>query len=310
MPRLGIDLGGTKIEGIVLGDDGAERVRRRVPTPQADYPSVVRAIAALVEGLATECGASADTPVGVAIPGTLSPATGLVKNANSTKLIGHPLDRDLSAALRRRVRVANDANCFALSEAVDGAAAGHSVVFGVIIGTGTGGGIVVNRAVLTGPNAVAGEWGHNPLPWAQADERPGPACYCGKHGCIETFLSGPGLARDFVAAAGRPATAEEIADLADRGDARALAGLDRYAGRMARALASVINVLDPDVIVLGGGVSNIGRLYDAVPKRWGAFCFSDVVTTPLVRNRHGDSSGVRGAAWLWPAPTSGSGQAW
>ena len=300
MPRLGIDLGGTKIEGLVLGDDGRERVRRRVPTPRDGYEPTVRAIAALVAQLAGEAGVAEDVPVGVAIPGTLSPASGLVKNANSTSLIGHPLDRDLEEALDRRVRVANDANCFALSEAVDGAGAGYEVVFGVILGTGTGGGIVVGGRVLTGPNSVAGEWGHNPLPWPAPEEMPGPECYCGKRGCIETYLSGPGFTADFRRASGREASPKEIATAAGAGEVAAMAAMARYARRAAKALASVINVLDPDVIVLGGGVSNVAALYEAVPKLWGEYAFSDVVKTPLVRNRHGDSSGVRGAAWLWP----------
>ncbi len=310
MARIGIDLGGTKIEGIVLGDDGAERVRRRIATPAGNYAAILHSITGLVERIAAEGGAARDTPLGVAIPGAISPATGLVKNANLTTLIGHPLDRDLAAASGRSVRVANDANCFALSEAVDGAGAGHRVVFGVIVGTGTGGGIAVDGKVLTGPNAVAGEWGHNPLPWPKpwpaAGELPGPPCYCGKSGCIETFLSGPGLALDYETTSGQRRTAHEIAALAEDGQAMASEALERYASRMARALASVINVLDPDVIVLGGGVSNIARLYETVPAKWGAYCFSDVVRTPLVRNVHGDSSGVRGAAWLWPAATSAS----
>lgn len=306
MPRLGIDLGGTKIEGLVLGDDGRELVRRRVPTPREGYDATVRAITALVAQLAGEAGAGNGVPVGVAIPGTISPATGLVKNANSTNLIGHPFDKDLETALGRRVRVANDANCFALSEAVDGAGAGCEVVFGVIVGTGTGGGIVVGGRVLTGPNSVAGEWGHNPLPWPTPEETPGPDCYCGKRGCIETFLSGPGFAADFRRATGRDSNPDEIAAAAGAGAAAAMEAMGRYARRMAKALASVINVLDPDVIVLGGGVSNVAALYDAVPKLWGEYVFSDTVATPLRRNRHGDSSGVRGAAWLWPASSKTS----
>jgi fructokinase len=305
VPRIGVDLGGTKIEGLVLADDGRELARQRIATPSDSYDETMRAVADLVATLARRAPVAADTPVGVAIPGTISPASGLVKNANSTNLIGHALDRDLAAALGRRVRVANDANCFALSEAVDGAGAGHDVVFGVIVGTGTGGGIAVRGQVLTGPNSVAGEWGHNPLPWADAGERPGPVCYCGKRGCIETFLSGPGFAADFRSATGRNATPAEIAAAATRGDAAATAALGRYVRRMAKALAGIINVLDPDVIVLGGGVSNVTALYDAVPKLWGEYVFSDVVTTPLLQNRHGDSSGVRGAAWLWPQEGGG-----
>jgi fructokinase len=233
------------------------------------------------------------------MPGTISPATGLVKNANSTWLLGHPLGSDLSRLLRRDVRLANDANCFALSEASDGAAAGAGCVFGVIVGTGTGGGIVVNGRVLTGPNAIAGEWGHNPLPWPGPHEQPGPACWCGKNGCIETFLSGPGLSRDHLAATGEKRSAAEIAAAAGLGDAGAAAALARYAGRMARALASVIDILDPDVIVLGGGLSNLSHLYEEVPSLWGRWVFSDRVETPLLPPRWGDASGVRGAAWLW-----------
>jgi len=237
--------------------------------------------------------------VGVGMPGALSPATGLVKNANSTWLIGRPLDRDLRALLGRPVRFANDANCFALSEAVDGAARGARVVFGVIVGTGTGGGVVVDRKVLTGPNAIAGEWGHNPLPWPREDEWPGPDCYCGKTGCIETFLSGPGLARDYRSATGEAILGPEVVARAERGEEAAQAALERYEDRMARALAVVLNILDPDVVVLGGGVSQVARLYETVPPRWQRWAFSDRVDTPLRPPVHGDASGVRGAAWLW-----------
>lgn len=298
--RIGIDLGGTKIEGLALGPDGREIARRRVPTPQGDYDATVAAIGGLVAALEQETGASGAT-VGVGIPGTLSPASGLIKNANSTCLIGRPLDRDLEARLGRPVRLANDANCFAVSEAVDGAAAGAHVVFGVILGTGVGGGIALDGRPLVGRNAIGGEWGHNPLPWPSEGERPGVACYCGLEGCIETFLSGPGLARDHLAATGREMAAEEIAEAALQGDADAGATLARYEHRLARALATVINLIDPDVIVLGGGLSNLHGLYDRVPVLWSRWVFSDVVETGLVRNRHGDSSGVRGAAWLWPA---------
>ncbi len=234
------------------------------------------------------------------MPGTISPATGLVKNANSTWLLGRPLREDLARLLDREVRLANDANCFALSEASDGAGAGAACVFGVIVGTGTGGGIVVNGRILTGRNAVAGEWGHNPLPWAGEDEQPGPSCWCGKRGCIETYLSGPGLARDHRAATGEDRSAAEVAAAAEAGDAGAAATVKRYAHRMARALAAVIDVLDPDVIVLGGGLSNLAPIYDEVPRLWGRWVFSDRVDTPLVPPRWGDSSGVRGAAWLFP----------
>ena len=299
MFRIGVDLGGTKIEAIALADDGSIPVRLRVPTPRHDYAGTLTAIAALVGEIEGAIGQRAS--VGVGMPGALSPATGLVKNANSVWLNGRPLAEDLSARLGRPVRFANDANCFALSEASDGAAAGASCVFGVIIGTGTGGGIVVRGQVLTGVNAIGGEWGHNPLPSPLPDELPGPACYCGHHGCIETFLSGPGLSRDHERASGASLDPAGIARLAEDGDPAASATLDRYEDRMARALASVINVVDPDVIVLGGGVSNIARLYRNVPGRWSRYVFSDRVNTRLVPPKHGDSSGVRGAAWLWPA---------
>ena len=295
--RIGIDLGGTKIEAIALDEGGTALARRRVATPRHDYDGTLEAIVALVRGLEQETGARGT--VGVGIPGTVSPATGLVKNANSTWIIGHPLDRDLANRLERPVRLANDANCFALSEAVDGAGAGCRVVFGVIVGTGTGGGIVVDRRVLTGPNAIAGEWGHNPLPWPRANEWPGPACYCGKTGCVETFLSGPGLARDHRETTGEAIDAAEITARAARGDAQADQTLGRYENRMARALAVVLDILDPDVVVLGGGVSQIERLYSSVPRLWQEWAFSDRVETPLRPPVHGDSSGVRGAAWLW-----------
>ena len=295
--RIGLDLGGTKLEGIALDDDGTPLARRRVATPRHDYGATVEAMAGLVRDLEAETGRRGT--VGVGMPGALSPATGLVKNANSTWLIGQPLDRDLSGLLERPVRFANDANCFALSEAVDGAAAGARVVFGVIVGTGTGGGIAVERRVLTGPNAIAGEWGHNPLPWPRAGEWPGPPCYCGKSACVETFLSGPGMARDFREATGEETTAPDVVARAERGEAAAAAALERYVDRMARALAVVLNVLDPDVVVLGGGMSQIARLYDRVPRLWQEWAFSDRVDTPLRPPVHGDSSGVRGAAWLW-----------
>jgi fructokinase len=282
--RIGVDLGGTKIEAMAL--DGAREVlRRRVPTPRGDYGATIAAVAALVR----EMGPGT---VGVGIPGTLSRLTGLVKNANSTWLIGKPLKQDLESALQREVRLENDANCFALSEATDGAGKGAEVVFGVILGTGVGGGIVVHGRVLTGPNAIAGEWGHNPLPAPTAEDLPLPQCYCGRAGCIETYLSGPGLARDHEQRTGKRLSPEEIVSHGDE-------VLARYEARLARALASVINVLDPEVIVLGGGMSNVERLYTAVPRLWSKHVFSDHVATRLVRNAHGDSSGVRGAAWLW-----------
>ncbi len=303
--RIGIDLGGTKIEGIILDDEGKELTRRRIPTPR-DYEATVNAIAGLVGELEGHFdaqgndGPKPDFSVGIGIPGTISPTTGLIKNANSTWLIGRPLDKDLEAVLGRPLRMTNDANCFAVSEAVDGAGADARLVFGVILGTGVGGGVVIDRQPLLGVNAIAGEWGHNPLPWPTDDERPGELCYCGQRGCIETFLSGSGLARDFPAKGDGKIGAKEIAARAEDGDSEALAAIERYGERLARALACVINLLDPDVIVLGGGLSNIGRLYDNVPRLWGDRVFSDLVDTPLRQNRHGDSSGVRGAAWLWP----------
>jgi fructokinase len=299
MLRFGIDLGGTKIEIAAFDETGKELLRRRVPTPQDEYRATLVAVAALVEAAENELHAWGT--VGIGMPGAESRVTGLIKNANSTCLIGQPLKRDLQVLLQREVRLANDANCFALSEAVDGAAAGAEVVFGVILGTGCGGGVVVRGHVLTGVNAIAGEWGHNPLPWPGDDERPGPACYCGQHGCLETWLSGPGLAADFTAASGRNLSPAAIAAGAEGGDAACLAALERYEGRLARGLAQVINVLDPDVIVLGGGLSNIARLYENVPRLWGRHVFSDHVATRLVPPRHGDSGGVRGAAWLWRA---------
>jgi fructokinase len=299
--RIGIDLGGTKIEGIAL-EESREVARIRVDTPRDDYVATIDAIATIVADLERTAGTSGT--VGVGIPGTLSPATDLVKNANSTWLLGRPLKTDLDARLSRDVRIANDANCFAVSEATDGAAQGAAVVFGVIVGTGTGAGICVHGRVLTGPNGIAGEWGHNRLPWATADETPGPLCYCGKHGCIETFLSGPGLTWDHERTSGQRLAASEIAARATSGDPAAQASIARYEDRMARALAGVINVLDPDVIVLGGGLSNIERLYETVPRLWSTHVFSagaaDVTRTRLIRAAHGDASGVRGAAWLWP----------
>lgn len=296
--RIGIDLGGTKTELIALDESGNELHRERVPTPSQSYDEIVRTLAGLVER--AESKLRQKGTVGIGVPGAISPATGLIKNANTVCLIGQPLDRDLEKILLRPVRIANDANCFTLSEATDGAAAGAAVVFGVIIGTGTGGGIVVHGHLLTGPNSIAGEWGHNPLPWPDAQEWPGPLCYCGKRGCIETFLSGPGLRRDHFEVTGEDLPAQEIVSLAEEENAAAEASLRRYENRMARGLASVINVLDPDVIVLGGGVSNVQRLYENVPRLWQEFAFSDRVDTRLVQAKFGDSSGVRGAAWLWP----------
>ena len=299
--RIGIDLGGTKIEGIAL-DGSHEVARKRVDTPRDDYAATLEAIVTLVGDLEGTTGARGT--VGVGIPGTLSPETGLVKNANSTWLLGQPLKADLERTLAREVRIANDANCFAVSEATDGAAAGAEVVFGVIVGTGTGAGITVAGRVLTGPNGIAGEWGHNPLPWARGDELPGPSCYCGKNGCVETFLSGPALSRDHEQRSGERRLATEIVERAASGDPVADESMQRYERRMAKALAAIINVLDPDAFVLGGGLSNIMRLYTNVPPLWNEYVFAAGdrhahCRTRLVRAAHGDSSGVRGAAWLW-----------
>lgn len=295
--RIGIDLGGTKIEAVVLDRAGVEVARRRTFTPSGDYDATVRTIAELVKSI-DDSGA----PLGVGIPGTISPATGLVKNANSTCLIGRPLDRDLEDATGRQIRLANDADCFALSEAVDGAGADSSNVFGMILGTGVGGGLVINKALVRGPNAITGEWGHNPLPWPSADdgETPGPPCYCGLRGCIETFLSGPALSRDHAEHANEMFDADEISQRADEGDEKAVRSMNRYVERLARASASLINILDPSVIVLGGGLSQIKRLYSEVPKAWPKHVFSDTVATKLMPPLHGPASGVRGAAWLWP----------
>jgi len=296
--RLGIDLGGTKIEIIALTEQGEILARERVSTPSNDYKAIVQAIVNLVQMVEQRLGAQGT--VGVGTPGAISPATGLIKNSNSVCLIGQPLDRDLSEALQRPIKLTNDANCFALSEAIDGAAAGAEVVFGVIIGTGTGGGIVINQQVLTGINGIAGEWGHNPLPWPQTEELPGPSCYCGKQGCIETFLSGPGMALDFYTVTGQSKKTPEIVALAQAGDSAAKACLSRYCDRLSRGLSSIINILDPNVIVLGGGMSNIEILYTEVPRLWEKYVFSDRVDTVLKPAKYGDSSGVRGAAWLCP----------
>jgi fructokinase len=300
LTRFGIDLGGTKTEIVGLDDAGMEVLRRRVPTPKDDYQETLNMIATLVR--AAEVALGGRGSIGIGTPGSLSPATGLLRGSNSVCLNGKPIKADLEVHLGREVRIANDANCFALSEATDGAGRGAEVVFGVILGTGVGGGIVVRGNVLSGPNAIAGEWGHNPLPWASDDERPGAPCFCGHCGCIETFLSGPGMERDHLAIAGDRLPAQEIVRRAAGDDPQAEATLLRYERRLAKALASIINVLDPDVIVLGGGLSNIDRLYANVPAQWATWVFSERVDTRLVRHRHGDSSGVRGAAWLWNAP--------
>ncbi len=300
MNRIGIDLGGTKIEAAAFAGDGREAFRRRVATPAGDYDATLACIAGLVAEADAALGGRGT--VGVATPGAISLATGRVKNANSTCLNGRALREDLAARLDREVRVANDANCFALSEAVDGAGRDAGVVFGVILGTGVGGGVVVGGRVIEGANGIAGEWGHNPLPSPEAGEAPGPACYCGRRGCIETWLSGPGLAADHARVTGDAVAAPEIAARALRGDAGCAATMERHAQRLARALAGVVNVLDPDVIVLGGGLSGVASLYDRVPALWGTHVFSDDVRTRLAPPVHGDAGGVRGAAWLWGGP--------
>ena len=295
--RFGVDLGGTKIEAVAMANGGHIHARRRIATPRDDYAATIAAISELVANLAGGNGG----PVGIATPGALSPASGLIKNANSTWLNGKPLDRDLAAVLGRPVRLANDADCFALSEASDGAAAGAAMVFGVILGTGVGGGIVIDGKLLAGANAIAGEWGHNPLPWPRPEwgEVPGPTCWCGRAGCIESYLSGPGLAADHP---DRTMSSREIVAASQSGDPVARQTMARYEDRLARALAHMINILDPHVVVLGGGLSAIDSLYEAVPRLWGRWIFSDSVATRLLRNAHGDSGGVRGAAWLWPEP--------
>ncbi len=295
--RIGIDLGGTKIEGIALDDRGEQLTRQRIDTPAGDYVGTLNAIKQLVDYIEANTGQQGT--IGIGTPGALSPATGLLRNSNSVCMNGQPVKQDLQKILQRDIRISNDANCFALSEAVDGAAQGAPVVFGVIIGTGTGAGVVVNGHVLEGPNAIAGEWGHNPMPWPQQGELPGPDCYCSKQGCIETFLSGPGFSKAYSQLSGKELSAEKIVAMAEDGDGQAQQCLEQYHDRLARGLAHVINILDPDVIVLGGGMSNIQSLYRAVPERWLQYVFSDVVNTRLVAPKYGDSSGVRGAAWLW-----------
>ena len=296
--RIGIDLGGSKIEAIALDHDDRELLRLRRATPAGDYQRTLEAIVGLIEQVESTLGG--EGRIGIGTPGSLSPTRGVLRNANSTCLNGRPLQRDLEQRLGRPLRIANDADCFALSEATDGAASGASPVFGVIIGTGTGGGIVIDGRLLQGPNAIAGEWGHNPLPWATAAERPGPPCYCGKRGCNETFLSGPGLALAYREAGGETLSPPQIDLRAQAGDALAEGVLQTYEARLARGLASVINLIDPQVIVLGGGLSNLQRLYTRVPQLWGDYIFSDTVTTRLLPPHHGDASGVRGAARLWP----------
>ena len=298
MVRIGVDFGGTKIEAAALDAAGAVTLRRRTPNP-GDYDSALRVVRDLVESVAAETGAGG-AAVGVGIPGSISPRTGLVRNANSTWLNGRPFERDLATALGRPVRLANDANCFALSEAADGAAAGARVVFGVIVGTGCGGGLVVDGRIVEGRNGVAGEWGHTPLPWAEPHEHPGRACWCGRRGCMEVFVSGTAFEADFARAAGRAADAREIAAQAEAGEADAAAALERYVSRLARGLAAVCDVIDPDVVVLGGGMSNVEALYERLPGAVARHVFSDSFETRIVPAAHGDSSGVRGAAWLWP----------
>jgi fructokinase len=296
--RIGIDLGGTKIEALAIDDRGVELARHRVDTPRDDYDATVQAIVGLVRRLEEETGKTGT--VGAGIPGTVSRITGLVKNANSTWLNGRPFHKDLIAALGREVRVANDANCLAVSEATDGAAAGACVVYGVILGTGCGGGVAIDGCVHDGPNGVAGEWGHNPLPWQKPEENPGPECYCGKRGCMEMWVSGTGIALDYKNATSRVKTTREIVADFNAGDREAIAAMERFEDRLARGLANVVNILDPDVIVIGGGVSSVGHIYQKLPELVTAYVFGGEMSTPIVQAKYGDSSGVRGAAWLWP----------
>jgi fructokinase len=296
--RIGVDFGGTKIEAAALDRDGAVRARRRAPNP-GDYLKSLQVVRELVEAVAAETEAG-PVPVGMAVPGSISPRSGLIRNANSTWLNGRPFLGDLQSAMARKVRLANDANCFALSEATDGAAIGASVVFGVILGTGCGGGLVTHGRIVEGKNGIGGEWGHTPLPWAEKDEHPGPSCWCGRRGCMETFVSGKAFAADFARASGRELAAEAIVAEAHEGKAEAAAALKRYIGRLGRGLAMICDVVDPDIIVLGGGMSNVDTLYTRLPGAVAPHIFSDSFATRIVRASHGDSSGVRGAAWLWP----------
>ena len=295
--RIGVDLGGTKTEAMALDPSGETLLRRRIRTPASDYAAIVKEIAALVRSIEVEIGEEAR--VGVGVPGSISPASGCIRNSNTLVLNRRPLAEDLGRALGRETRIENDANCFTLSEATDGAGEGRAVVFGVILGTGVGGGLMVHGRLLRGANALAGEWGHNPLPRMRSDEYPGPPCYCGRNGCVETYLCGGALAEDYGRRSGEKITAQEVARRADGGDPLAQGAIDAYRDRLARALASVVNVVDPDVIVLGGGVSNIDRVYQELERLVGDYAFTDALATPIVKNRHGDSSGVRGAAWLW-----------
>jgi fructokinase len=296
--RIGIDLGGTKIEALAIDDQGVELVRHRIDTPRDDYDATVAAMVGLVQRLEEKAGSSGT--VGAGIPGSISRITGLVKNANSTWLNGRPLDADLIRALGREVRIANDANCFAVSEATDGAAAGKHVVFGVILGTGCGGGVAIGGRVHEGPNGVAGEWGHNPLPWPRPEEYPGPECYCGKRGCMEMWVSGTGIALDYRTVTGKALTTQEIVSQFEAGDREAAAAMERFEDRLARGLAQVVNILDPDVIVIGGGVSRVKHIYRELPKKLKTYVFGGEASTPILPAMYGDSSGVRGAAWLWP----------
>jgi fructokinase len=300
--RIGIDLGGTKIEALAIDDRGNELARHRVDTPRDDYEATIKAMVALVHRMEAETGKTGT--VGAGIPGTISRVTGRVKNANSTWLNGQPFHTDLTAALGREVRVANDANCLAVSEATDGAAAGVRFVYGVILGTGCGGGVALEGCVHDGPNGVAGEWGHNPLPWPKPEESPGPACYCGKRGCMEMWVSGTGIARDYKSVTGTAKTTREIVADFTAGDRVAAETIERFEDRLARGLSNVINILDPDVIVVGGGVSRVEHIYGALPKLLPQYVFGGEASTPIVQAKYGDSSGVRGAAWLWPSRRS------
>lgn len=300
--RIGIDLGGTKTEAMLMAPDGSDKMRLRVPTPAKDYPANLDMLASLVAQLDEKAGHPC--PVGIGIPGAMSPQTRLIKNANSTWLIGEPFLADLENRLGPRVRIANDADCFTLSEATDGAGAAFNTVFGVILGTGVGGGLVVNGSLLSGPNAIAGEWGHTPLAWMTDQEHPGPDCYCGKKGCVEAWCSGPALAADHARVAGEVRSPEEIVARAHSGNVAARSTLDRHADRLARALSTVINIIDPKAIVLGGGLSDLDHLYPQVMSRLPDYVFSDTVVTPVLKNQHGASSGIRGAAWLWPVDAS------
>jgi fructokinase len=301
--RIGVDLGGTKIEALALDEWGQRLTRRRIPTPADDYQATLLAVAGLIRRVEQETGRRGT--VGIGTPGSLSPASGLIRNANSTCLNGNPLQQDLERLLARPVRLANDADCFALSESIDGAGQGYASVFGVIIGTGVGGGIVINGSLIPGANRIAGEWGHNPLPWPGAAELPGVACYCGKRGCIETFLSGAGLAADYHRETGVSISGVALSERLAQQEQAAQRVMARYEDRLARSLAAVINLLDPEAIILGGGLSNVARLYEQVPRIWTDYIFSDVVRTRLLPPRHGDASGVRGAAWLWAVGEQG-----